>query len=184
MLHPLTSAKKISLALGVVGIGALMGLPALAQSSSGETPEFELSKEGYIILCERTPLNSRCEGSPYYTGSSSPTENPAASPSGTTAPSQDLPSETDETDPSSSPDTLTPDVTPDDSGSGDNTTPPSGTTAPTEDLPSETDETAPQEPSSGGSMNDSSPSGSDGSMGSPDNTTAPTQNLPSETQGK
>ncbi|NJR40631.1 MAG: hypothetical protein HC781_19630 [Leptolyngbyaceae cyanobacterium CSU_1_4] len=99
MLDSLTSIKKMSLALGVAGMGVFAGLPALAQSSSSPTaaPEFELSKEGFIILCDRTPLNSRCEGSPYYTGSSSqsPTENPAFSPSGTTAPTQNLPSETD-----------------------------------------------------------------------------------------
>ena len=141
MRHSLSSIKKLSLALGVAGIGVLAGLPALAQSTaSGGTPEIELSKEGYIILCDRTPMNSRCEGSPYYTGSSSqlPTENPAASPSGTTAPTENLPSESPVP---SSTDGTSPDggMMNDGSSSGSDGTmaPPSNTTAPTENLPSE-----------------------------------------------
>lgn len=185
MLHSLASIKKLSLALGVAGIGVLAGLPALAQS--GETPEFELSKEGFIILCDRTPLNSRCEGSPYYTGSStqSPDENPEVSPSDTTAPTENLPSETDETEiePSSGDGVLSPDGMMQDGSpsSTDGSSPdgsmvdPSGTTAPTENLPSETDET--ETPSSSGGMQG-------GSMSSPSNTSAPTQTLPSETDGK
>jgi hypothetical protein len=169
MRNSLTSIKKLSLALGVAGIGALVGLPALAQSSpdsSGTAPEFELSKEGYAILCERTPLNSRCEGSPYYTGSSSqsPTEDPAASPSDTTVPED-----------GSSPDSGTMESPSD--------TTPSDTTAPTEDLPSESDPSAPDQAPSG-TLEDGSSPGSDGSTTSPDDTTAPTQPLPSEPDGQ
>lgn len=158
MHHSFASIKKLFMALGVAGIGALVGLPALAQSSDSleGAPEFELSKEGYIILCDRTPLNSRCEGSPYYTGQS-PFENPAASPSGTTAPTQFLPSDSDETDiPRGQPsdgvlqdgssddmmqDGSSDDMMQDDSSSDQNgDTDPSGTTtAPTETLPSDSE---------------------------------------------
>lgn len=183
MRHSLTSVRKLSLALGVAGIGLLVGLPALAQSS-GETPEFELSKEGFEILCDRTPLNSRCEGSPYYTGSSSQSpDDGSGSPDTTTAPTENLPSETDETE---TPSSESPGVlqdgsfsTPSGDGSGGTMAPPSNTTAPTENLPSETDET---ETPSTPDMQGGSSSG-DGSS-SPSNTTAPTQTLPSETDGK
>lgn len=170
MLDSLTSVKKLSLALGVAGVSALVGLPALAQAPNmtngsqyfRESQEIMMSNEGMEILCRVTPINSRCEGSPYYTGTS------------TAAPEDTAPGETPETSPS-------------------------GTTAPTQDLPSETDETAPaggmapggmapggmmnNEPSSGsgGTM---TPPSSDGTMAPPSGTTAPTENLPSESPGK
>jgi hypothetical protein len=201
MLHTFTFIKKLSLALGVAGIGVLVGLPALAQlsPSSGEAPEFELSKEGYVILCNRTPLNSRCKGSPYYAGSSNqlPTENPAASPSGTTAPTQSLPSES----PVPSSQDQAPGSMPNGSPSGSNgtMTAPSGTTAPTQNLPSESDTPSPQGQFPNGSTPPAvqsvpnsgtqdggtpSPSGSNGNTTSPGGTTAPTQNLPSESPSK
>jgi hypothetical protein len=142
MRHSLMFVKKLSLALGVAGIGVLVGFPALAQSSSssGTNSEFKLSKEGFVILCDRTPMNSRCEGSPYFAGSSSqsPTENPAASPSGTTAPTQNLPSESDvPSPPGQAPSGTTRDRSSSDSNGG--MTSPSNTNAPTQTLPSETD---------------------------------------------
>jgi hypothetical protein len=201
MRHSLSSVKKLSLALGVAGIGVLAGLPALAQSTpSGGTPEFKLSKEGYVILCNRTPMNSRCEGSPYHTSSSSqsPVQNPALSPSGTTAPTQNLPSETDETKPSSAGESRSPGsmmqggmmhngsgmMRPGSSSSSPSSVgTPSNTTAPTENLPSESEPPSTQNQSpTPRSMQGGSPSG--GAMGSPSNTTAPTQTLPSETDHK
>lgn len=232
MRHSFNSIKKISLALGVAGISVLVGVPAWAQSSgSSEAPEFKLSNEGMKILCTVTPLNSRCEGSPYYSAgaSSQPLQNDAStSPSGTTAPTQNLPSESDVPSSQGQPSGGMMQGSPspgmmqnEPSGSNGTMTSPSGTTAPTQNLPSETDETSPQgqppggmqggsSPNSNGTMTPSSggmvtppvqnlpnsgsqdggtPSGSNGTMTSPSGTspsgtTAPTQNLPSESPGK
>jgi hypothetical protein len=59
---------KHLLVLGATGAGLLISFPALAQStdsspSETEAPEeFQLSAEGFKILCENFPLNSRCQG--------------------------------------------------------------------------------------------------------------------------
>jgi hypothetical protein len=74
--------KKLPGIAGLVGASVLLSLPALAQSEpsstgtneasaevaqaegdTGAASEIELSPEGLEILCERFPLNSRCEGS-------------------------------------------------------------------------------------------------------------------------
>ena len=141
MSHSSTFIKKISLALGVVGISTLVGIPAWAQTStpnsaSQEFQEIKMSKEGMVILCHMTPMNSRCEGSPYNASSSS-----KPSPSGTTAPTQNLPSESDVPSPRGQTPggTMSPGMMRGESpsGSGGTMTPPSNTTAPTENLPSE-----------------------------------------------
>lgn len=48
----------------VLSAGVLVSLPAMAQTESQteSSQEIELSPEAFEILCERSPLNSRCEG--------------------------------------------------------------------------------------------------------------------------
>jgi Domain of unknown function (DUF4168) len=56
---------KNLLVMGAAGAGLLISLPALAQSTeepAAAPEEFKLSAEGFKILCEHFPLNSRCEG--------------------------------------------------------------------------------------------------------------------------
>jgi Domain of unknown function (DUF4168) len=56
---------KNLLVVGAAGAGLLISLPALAQSTeepAAAPEEFKLSAEGFKILCEHFPLNSRCEG--------------------------------------------------------------------------------------------------------------------------
>ncbi len=59
---------KNLLVMGAAGAGLLVGVPAFAQSSesgaaeSTAPEEFRLSAEGFKILCENFPLNSRCQG--------------------------------------------------------------------------------------------------------------------------
>ncbi len=66
---------------------AVTGSVALAQTSTEtKTPEIELSPEGFKILCERFPLNSRCPGGTTSsttpsTGTSDTTTTPESSPS-------------------------------------------------------------------------------------------------------
>ena len=136
---------------------AVTGSVALAQSSTEtKTPEIYLSPEGFKILCERFPLNSRCPGGVSVT----------TPPTGTTT--------TPETEPSpnpSAPDPGTTDVPPTDTtspgvpgGAGDtinnpstpNTTSP-GTGMPGTETPS-TDTTSPGIP--GGAGNGTIPEGS------------------------
>lgn len=188
MRHSLMSIKRLSIALGIAGAGVLASLPALAQSSSSSPmgSEIEMSKEGMVILCERTPLNSRCEGSPYYSGSGSSF---TGSPSGTNSPTQDLPSESEVPSSTNEPTgVLIPDVP--SSGSNSNMSSPgsmgtpSNTTAPTENLPSESDEPSSMDQPSGGMMPNMSSPGSNSTTTSPSNTSAPTQNLPSESDAK
>jgi len=192
MRHSLTSMKKLSIALGIAGIGVLTGLPALAQSPSQngsqefrESQEIMMSNEGMKILCSVTPINSRCEGSPYYNAgaSSQPVESSTTtSPDGTTAPTQNLPSESDMPSPSGMTDRMSPGMMQGGSSSGSdgNMTSPSGTTAPTQNLPSETDAPVAPSQSPSGTMQDGSSPGSSGTTTSPSGTTAPTQTLPSE----
>lgn len=56
--------KPAAIVGSVLSAGVMLGVPALAQSEmSGEaSQEIELSPEAFEILCERSPLNSRCEG--------------------------------------------------------------------------------------------------------------------------
>ena len=73
---------------------AVTGNVALAQSGTEtKTPEIELSPEGFKILCERFPLNSRCPGGASLTTPSTgttttpetqPSPNPSAPDPGTT----------------------------------------------------------------------------------------------------
>jgi hypothetical protein len=76
---------KNLLVMGAAGAGLLVSVPALAQSDASGTSdaapeEFQLSAEGFKILCENFPLNSRCQG-----GSG---EQPSAAPE--TAPRESL----------------------------------------------------------------------------------------------
>jgi hypothetical protein len=154
-------------------------LPASAQatySSMDTAAPIEMSKEGMMILCDRSPMNSRCAGSPYATSpSQSSTDNPDQLDT-TTAPTENLPSESPVPAPGelrgASPRMSSP-------VSDDNMSSPDQTTSPTENLPSESDVPSSRE---GNGMNSqpSSPQPS-GGMNSPDSgTTAPTENLPSE----
>jgi hypothetical protein len=195
MHFSLISMKKASLMLGVASIGLLSALPlGLSAKAQSTVPEFELSKEGYEILCERSPLNSRCQGSQSNSGTSGggmmndrvPTGDAMNSPNGTTAPTQTLPSEGTTpyptTEPSGRPSSQdgsggsgsnmnSP------SGSGSSQNDPSGTTAPTQTLPSEGTTPSPTTEPSG---RPSSQDGSGSDMNNPAGTTAPTQTLPSE----
>jgi hypothetical protein len=168
-----------SLLFSALGFGILANLPASAQSSypSADTATpIEMSKEGMMILCDRTPLNSRCAGSPYAT---SPSQNSTDTPGQadtTTAPTENLPSESPVPAPGelrqTSPRISSPDQ-------NNRMSSPSQTTSPTENLPSESDVPSPRE---GNGMN-SEPSlpQPSGDMNAPDSgTTAPTENLPSE----
>jgi hypothetical protein len=72
----LISLKQLISLGAIAGTSVFFGLPALAQSSVNSDAststilaqaestgdDFELSPEGFEILCERFPLNSRCEG--------------------------------------------------------------------------------------------------------------------------
>ncbi|NJN90556.1 MAG: hypothetical protein HC878_09415 [Leptolyngbyaceae cyanobacterium SL_5_14] len=72
----LISLKQLISLGAIAGTSVLFGFPATAQSSinsdASANPilaqaestgdDFELSPEGFEILCERFPLNSRCEG--------------------------------------------------------------------------------------------------------------------------
>jgi len=72
----LISLKQLISLGAIAGTSIFLGFPALAQSSinsdaSANTilaqaestgDDFELSPEGFEILCERFPLNSRCDG--------------------------------------------------------------------------------------------------------------------------
>lgn len=100
---------KNLLVMGAAGASLLVSLPALSQTSSESTTpeEIVLSAEGMKILCEVTPLNSRCPGGEQPTavpsisepresavppGSLEPQTAPSTSPhlsepSGTTSPS-------------------------------------------------------------------------------------------------
>ena len=128
---------------------AVTGSVALAQSSTEtKTPEIELSPEGFKILCERFPLNSRCPGGVSVT----------TPPTGTTT--------TPETQPSpnpSAPDPGTTDVPPTDTtspgvpgGAGDTINNPS--TPPVDSGTPSTDTTSPSNP--GGTGNGTIPEGS------------------------
>ncbi|MBE9178877.1 DUF4168 domain-containing protein [Oculatella sp. LEGE 06141] len=83
--------KKLPGIVGVVSASALLSLPVLAQSAPGSTSsesttevaqtadeessattEFELSPQGLEILCERFPLNSRCEDGATAPGAAAP----------------------------------------------------------------------------------------------------------------
>lgn len=70
--------------IGLFGTALTLALTsnAVAQEQTSETPEIELSPQGLEILCERFPLNSRCEGGTPLTG-------PA--PTGTVAPDATTP---------------------------------------------------------------------------------------------
>jgi hypothetical protein len=196
----LTSIKRFSLTFGIASVGLLVGMSASlsvkAQSSGLEpVPEFELSREGYRILCARTPFNSRCEGGQFNSGTGqsgsgsyspnggvrqnemSPTDDSLTSPSGTTAPTQTLPSEGTTPEPIRPPAGSSSETSPSGTGTNESLTSPSGTTAPTQTLPSEG--TTP-EPTTGGSPLDSPSGGMNDSNTSPSGTTAPTQTLPSE----
>jgi hypothetical protein len=75
----LISLKQLISLGAIASVGAFLGLPALAQSNinpdatnpdathtvvaqAPTADDFELSPEGFEILCERFPLNSRCDG--------------------------------------------------------------------------------------------------------------------------
>jgi hypothetical protein len=86
--------KSAAVVGGVLGAGLMVSLPTLAQSGSTssdeapETTEVELSPEGLEILCERFPLNSRCEGGASTARDSvtTPTTRPTAPPTVTDEP--------------------------------------------------------------------------------------------------
>ncbi len=67
---------KNLLVMGAAGASLLVSLPALSQTSSGSTApgEIEMSAEGMKILCEVTPLNSRCPGGAQSAGVPSTSE--------------------------------------------------------------------------------------------------------------
>jgi hypothetical protein len=130
-----------SLIFSALGFGILTNFPAFAQSSypSADTATpIEMSKEGMRILCDRSPLNSRCSDTQSGTAPSRNSREEQGQADTTTAPTEDLPSESDV--PSSGEgrqegrrmDLDNPSTQP----SGEMTVP-SGTTAPTENLPSE-----------------------------------------------
>ncbi|AFZ29711.1 hypothetical protein Glo7428_1138 [Gloeocapsa sp. PCC 7428] len=116
--------------VGLFGTALTLALSsnALAQEPTTQTPEIELSPQGLEILCERFPLNSRCEGGTPLTG-------PA--PTGTTTPDATTPTTPDATtpttpggttplDPTAPP--VTPLPGPDGTITPDTTTPPAGPT--------------------------------------------------------
>jgi Domain of unknown function (DUF4168) len=101
---------KNLLVMGAAGASLLVSLPALSQTSSESTApgEIVMSAEGMKILCEVTPLNSRCQGG----------EQPTATPSSSepqelvTPPASTEPQTTEpETTPSTSPQLSAPDET-------------------------------------------------------------------------
>ena len=143
---------------------AVTGSVALAQSGTEtKTPEIELSPEGFKILCERFPLNSRCPGGVSVT----------TPPTGTTT--------TPETEPSpnpSAPDPGTTDVPPTDTtspgvpgGAGDTINNPS--TPPADSGTPPTDTTSPGVPGGAGDTinNPSTPPADSGTPST--NTTSP-----------
>jgi len=71
------------LVMGAAGTSLLIGLPALSQTSSESTApeEIVMSAEGMKILCEVTPLNSRCPGGEQPTAVPSISEPRLATPS-------------------------------------------------------------------------------------------------------
>jgi hypothetical protein len=56
--------KPVAMMSAVLSAGAVLIMPAMAQTESQmeTSQEIELSPEAFEILCERSPLNSRCEG--------------------------------------------------------------------------------------------------------------------------
>jgi hypothetical protein len=165
-----------SVVLSTLGLSAIANLPASAQTSTGVEP-FVLSNEGFEILCDRSPLNSRCAGVTPTSNQRTPDENTPSDT--TTAPTENLPSESDVPETggreSLDPNLIRPRVN--ESRNEMNNNEPSNTTAPTENLPSESDVPSPDV------RNDQMSPGmspSSGDMNTPSNTTAPTQNLPSE----
>ncbi|OKH23604.1 hypothetical protein [Chroogloeocystis siderophila] len=107
--------------IGLFGTALTLALSsnAVAQEATTQTPEIELSPQGLEILCERFPLNSRCEGGTPLTG-------PA--PTGTTpdATTPVTPGGTTPLDPTAPP--VTPLPGPDGTMTPDTMTPPAGPT--------------------------------------------------------
>jgi hypothetical protein len=129
--------------IGLFGTALTLALTgnAVAQEQTGETPEIELSPQGLEILCERFPLNSRCEGGtpltgPAPTGTVAPDATTPIPP--TTAPV--TPGGTTPLDPTAPP--VTPLPGPDGTMSPDTMTPPGG--------PAEGTTLPPESPTGGG----------------------------------
>jgi hypothetical protein len=59
-----TLIKPAAVMGAVLSASVVVSLPAMAQmeSPTDSSQEIELSPEAFEILCERSPLNSRCEG--------------------------------------------------------------------------------------------------------------------------
>jgi hypothetical protein len=168
MLNRSILVTGFSVVLGTLGLNAIA--PASAQTSSVEP--FQLSEEGFEILCERSPLNSRCAGVTQTSGNqrSPQVDSPSDT---TTAPTENLPSES-EVPEAGEREGLRNDLTRPRINESRNQL--DDTTAPTENLPSESDETAPNPDQMSPQM---SPDSRD-DMNTPNNTTAPTENLPSD----
>jgi Domain of unknown function (DUF4168) len=152
---------KNLLVMGAAGAGLLVSFPALAQSDepgASETTapeEFQLSAEGFKILCENFPLNSRCQGGsgeqPSAVPETTPREslNPGTSePSMPAAPSLSPAPETpeDTTSPSYEPPTTEPSggLTPEKPGDSMSPAPSGGVEVPQPSLPSTPDSPKPQ----------------------------------------
>jgi Domain of unknown function (DUF4168) len=68
--------KPVAVMGTVLSAGAVLIMPAIAQTESQveTSQEIELSPEAFEILCERSPLNSRCEGGATEARDSGPTD--------------------------------------------------------------------------------------------------------------
>ncbi len=122
--------------LGATLLLGAAGGSALAQSDSEAAPQ-ELSPAAMEILCERFPLNSRCEGKSQ--GGAAAAEETEASSEDVSVPSEDMDTSSEDVDaPSEDMDTSSEDVgAPSedlDASSEDVITPPEDTSAPSEDM--------------------------------------------------
>jgi hypothetical protein len=173
MLNRSMIITGFSVVLSTMGLSAIANLPASAQTNTGVEP-FVLSNEGFEILCDRSPLNSRCAG---VTSTNNQRTPDVVTPSDTTtAPTENLPSESEVPEAggreSLDPNLIRPRVN---ESRNEMNNQPSNTTAPTENLPSES-----EVPEAGAQEQMSPGMSPGGDMTTPSNTTAPTENLPSE----
>jgi hypothetical protein len=97
MMNRLNSATFFPLFLSSIGLSVLTGLPASAESMylpSDATDPVKMSAEGMQILCERSPLNSRCSGMQAAPVPSQRSIENLDQPSSKISPAEDLPSGT------------------------------------------------------------------------------------------
>ncbi|MDJ0774254.1 MAG: hypothetical protein QNJ49_12665 [Mastigocoleus sp. MO_167.B18] len=121
---------KLFTLFGTVLTLALAGNAAVVQaegeSKAPSAEDINISAEGMEILCEKTPWNSRCEGSQATTGD-------------TDAEKITVPADTTDTTDTTTPDVTAPDVTVPDATNINPVTPAPGTTTPDAVTPDATD---------------------------------------------